>query len=90
MSASAWNAWDDIQANAADLNSTSMSCLWEMPSLVSAAIIAAAYTHLSKSLGADVTALIARETQVPSKVCGVGMFVYEINTCTLFLHVCAF
>ena len=82
LSASAWNAWEDFRANAAELTSTSKSSPWEMPSLVSAAIISAADAadaHLNESLAADITALIARETQIPSKVCGVGVFVCKNN-----------
>lgn len=84
LSASAWNAWEDFRANAADLTSISKSCPWEMPSLVSAAIIAAADTHLDQPLAADITALIAKETQVPSKVCGV----YRSYCIRNFLHTC--
>lgn len=75
LSPHGWAAWEDFKTNSADLTSTSASCPWEMPSLVSAAIRAAADTHLHRvePVTANVTALLEKETRVPSKVYNIGL-----------------
>ena len=69
LSATAWTAWEEFKTHSSSITSISDSCQWELPGLVSAAITATS-SNLSQDepLTAEVTALLQKETIVPSKV----------------------
>lgn len=91
LSAQAWEHWEEFIRHTDDLSKTQhCSNAWELPRLISAAITRPTCSD-SVSISSDTLALLAKETDVPAKVCVymyVSMYVSRFCMIETVLYTC--